>query len=225
MVSNFTWLVSLKTYKLVCECITRTYVETEEAELHIFGSQGKAEVWKRNFRSLEVLAKMKCGSGLIHIWKSWQNKCGRWTRSFESWPSGSTESGTSVFWQSRKSRIVDAELHIFGSPGRDEMRKWTYPYLEVLVEKVRKKNEIFRSPGRAEVRKVELLIFGSKDRAELRKQSFRLLKVLAEKSWCPEAELYIVGSKGRREVRKWNFTSYEELAQQKCGTDFMSHHW
>ena len=40
------------------------------------------------------------------------------------------------------------------------MRKWTYPYLEVLVEQVRKKNEIFRSPGRAEVRKAELLIFG-----------------------------------------------------------------
>ena len=62
------------------------------------------------------------------------------------------------------------------------MRKWTYPYLEVLLEQVRKKNEIFRSPGRAEVRKEEVLIFGSKDRAELRKQSFRILKVLAEQS-------------------------------------------
>ena len=29
---------------------------------------------------------------------------------------------------------MEAELHIFGSPGRDEMRKWTYPYLEVLVK-------------------------------------------------------------------------------------------
>ena len=53
------------------------------------------------------------------------------------------------------------------------MRKWTYPYLEVLVEQVRKKNEIFRSPGRAEVRKADLLIFGSQERVELRKQSFR----------------------------------------------------
>ena len=87
----------------------------------------------------------------------------------KSWPSGSTESGISDLWQSRQRRSTEAELHIFGSPGRDGMGKWTNPYLEVLVEQVRKKNEIFRSPGRAEVRKAELLIFGSKDRAELRK--------------------------------------------------------
>ena len=180
-----------------------------EAEFQIFGSPGKDEM----------------GSGLIHIWKSWQNKCGRWTRSFESWSSGSTESGTSDLWQSRQSRSAEAELHIFGSPGRDEMRKWTYPYLEVLVEQVRKKNEIFQSPGWTKVRKAELLIFDSKDRAELRKRSFRPLKVLVEQSWCAEAELHIVGSQDRTEVRKGNFTSYEELAEQKCGTDFMTHHW
>ena len=120
---------------------------------------------------------------------------------------------------------AEAELHIFGSPGRDEMRKWTYLYFEVLVEQVRKKNEIFRSPGRAEVCKADLLIFGSKDRSELRKQSFRPLNALAKQSWCVEAELHIVGSQGRTEVRKRNFTSYKELAEQKCGTDFMSHHW
>ena len=37
----------------------------------------------------------------------------------------------------------EAELRIFGSPRRDEMRKWIYPYLEVLAEQVRKMNEIF----------------------------------------------------------------------------------
>ena len=47
------------------------------AEVQIFGSQGRAEVRERNFTSLEVPAEMKCGSGLTHIWKSWQNKCGR----------------------------------------------------------------------------------------------------------------------------------------------------
>ena len=61
-----------------------------------------------------------------------------------------------------QSKSAEAELHIFGSPGRDEIRKWTYLYLEVLAEQVRKMNEIFRSPGRAEVRKAELQIFGSK---------------------------------------------------------------
>ena len=195
----------------------------------------------RNFRSLAVKAAQNCGSATSHIWKSRQ----RWNAEVDlpmlgspgrtsvederdiskSWPSGSTERGTSDLWQSRQSRSAEAELYIFGSPGRDEMRKWTYPHLEVLVQQVRKKDEIFRSPGRAEVRKAELLIFGNKDKAELRKRSFRPLNVLAEQSWCAEAELNIIGSKGRTEVRKRNFTSYEELAEQKCGTDFMSHHW
>ena len=61
----------------------------------------------------------------------------------KSWPSESTESGTSDLWQSRQSRSAEAEHHIFGSPGRDEMQKWTYPYLEVLAEQVWKMNEIF----------------------------------------------------------------------------------
>ena len=71
---------------------------------------------------------------------------------------------------------MEAEFQLFGSPGKDEMRKWTYPYLGVLTEQVWKMNEIFR--------------------------------VLAERKY------------GKR-----NFTSYKELAEQKCGTDFMSHHW
>ena len=40
--------------------------EVRKAELQIFGSQGSAEVRKRNFTSLKVLAKMKCGSGPTH---------------------------------------------------------------------------------------------------------------------------------------------------------------
>ena len=177
----------------------------------IFPVLAERKYGKRNFRSLAVKAEHKCGSGTSHLWKS------RLT-----W---NAASGLTHIWQSRQSTSAEAELHIFGSPGWHEMRKWTYPYLEILVEQVRKKNEIFRNPGRAEVRKAELLIFGSKDRAELRKQSFRPLNVLTEQSWCAEAELHIVGSQGRTEVRKQNFTSYEELAEQKCGTDFMSHHW
>ena len=51
--------------------------EVRKAELEIFGSQGSAEVRKCNFTSLKVPAEMKCGSGLTHTWKSWQNKCGR----------------------------------------------------------------------------------------------------------------------------------------------------
>ena len=116
------------------------------------------------FTSLKVPIEMKCGSGLTNTWKSWQNKCGRLTRSFEVMTERKYGKRTSDLWQSRQSTNAEAELHFFGSPGTDEMRKWTYPYLEVLVEQMRKKNEIF--PGRAEVRKAELLIIGSKDGAE-----------------------------------------------------------
>ena len=74
-----------------------------------------------------------------------------------------------------------AELHIFGSPGRDEMRKWTITSLEVLVEKnAEAELEIFRSPGRTEVWKAEFHIFANQGRAEVWKQSFRPLEVLAE---------------------------------------------
>ena len=54
------------------------------------------------------------------------------------------------------------------------MRKWTYPYLEVLAE------QDLSSPGRAEVRKAELQVFDSQGRAEVRKRSFTSLKVPAE---------------------------------------------
>ena len=75
---------------------------------------------------------------------------------------------------------MEAESQIFGSPGKDEMRKWTYPYLEVLAEQVWKTKEICRSPDRAEVRKAELQIFGSQCRAEVRKRNFTSLEVPAE---------------------------------------------
>ena len=159
----------------------------------MYGGTEEPEVWERNFRSLEVLAKMKCGSGLIHTWKSWQNKCGRWTRSFESWPSGSTESGTSDLWQSRQRWSAGAQLHILESLGRDTLRKWTYPCLEVLAEQVWKTNEIFRSLDRAEVRKVELQIFGSHGRAEQKCGSGTSHLWKSRQTWNAEVDLPIFG--------------------------------
>ena len=55
------------------------------AELHIFGSQGRAEVRKRNFTFLTVNAERKCGCG------------------------------TSDLWQSRQSGNAEAEHQVFGS--------------------------------------------------------------------------------------------------------------
>ena len=92
-----------------------------------------------------------------------------------------------------RTEVRKAELKVFGSqgraevrkrnfesPGRDETRKWTYPYLEVLAEQVWKMSEIFRSPDRAEIRKAELQIFGSQGRAEVRKRNFISLEVPTE---------------------------------------------
>ena len=58
------------------------------------------------------------------------------------------------------------DIHIFGSPDR------TSAEAEL---------EIFRSSGRTEMRKAELHIFGSQGRAEVRKRSFSTLEVLAER--------------------------------------------
>ena len=86
-----------------------------EAELPIFGNEGRVLVekpifrslavktermQKRNCKSLEVQAEMKCGSGTSHLWKSWQNKCGK--RNFRSLPvkvERKRGSRTSHIWQ------------------------------------------------------------------------------------------------------------------------------
>ena len=123
-----------------------------EAELPIFGNEGRvlvekpifrflavktANVQKRNCKSLEVQAEMKCGSGTAHLWKSWQNKCGK--RNFRSlpvkaerkcgsrishiWQSRQCGRGTSDLWQSRQGGNAEAEHQVFGSQGRAEVWK------------------------------------------------------------------------------------------------------
>ena len=42
---------------------------SEEAELQVFGSQGRSEVRKRNLISLSVKAERKWGSGTSDIWQ------------------------------------------------------------------------------------------------------------------------------------------------------------
>ena len=110
------------------------------------------------------------------------------------------------------------------------MWKWTYPYLEVLAEQVRKMNEIFRSPGRAEVQKAELQIFGSQGRTEVRKRNFTSLKVPAEikcgsglthiwKSWQNKSEdERDLRSLAERKYGKWNFRSVAVKTERNCGS-------
>ena len=75
------------------------------AELHIFGSKGRAEVRKRNFTFLAVNAERKCGRG------------------------------TSDLWQSRQSVNADAEHQVFGSQGRAEVWKRNFWSLAIKTER------------------------------------------------------------------------------------------
>ena len=122
---------------LVEKPIFRSLRESAEAKLQIFGSPGRDEMRKRNFTSLEVLAKQVrkvelqifASQGRAEVRKQnftylavkAERKCG---------------SGTSHFWQSRQNESADAELQIFGSKDRAEA-----------------KLQIFGCQSRAEVRK------------------------------------------------------------------------
>ena len=137
-------------------------------KLQIFCSQGRREVWRRNYPYLAM--KAEC------YWRS----------------------RSSDLWQSRLSESADAKLQIFGSPGRDEMRKRNFKSLEVLAEQVRKaERQIFasqdgkrkcgsrtshiwqsRQSGSAEA---ELHISGSQCRTKVRTWNFRSLAVKAER--------------------------------------------
>ena len=85
-----------------------------EAELPMFGNEGRVLVEKPIFRSLPVMTERKCRSETAnlwksrqrwnaeaeHIWKSWQNKCEKWN--FRSLPVKAERkrgSRTSHIWQ------------------------------------------------------------------------------------------------------------------------------
>ena len=114
-------------------------------------SQGRRKVWRRNYPYLAM--KAEC-------W--WRGR-------------------SSDLWQSRLSESADAKLQIFGSPGRDEMRKRNFTSLEVLAEQVRKAEPDLCQSRQSGSAGAELHIFGSQGRAEVRKQNFTFLAVNAER--------------------------------------------
>ena len=100
-----------------------------EAELPIFGNEGRVLVEKPIFRSLAVKIERKCRSETANLWKSRQ----RWN----------VEAELQIFASQDR-----AELHIFGSQGRAEVRKRNFTLLAVNAER-----KCRRSQGRAEMRK------------------------------------------------------------------------
>ena len=129
---------------------------------------------KRNCKSLEVQAEMKRGSGTSHLWKSWQNKCGK--RNFRSLPV-------------RQSGSAGAELHIFGSKGTAEvwMQKRNFTFLAVNAERKcgRGTSDLCQSRQSGNV-EAEHQVFGSQGRAEVWKRNFRSLAVKTERK-CSQA--------------------------------------
>ena len=94
-------------------------------------------------------------------------------------------------------QVRKAELQMFASQGRAEVRKQNLTYLAVKAErKCGSGTSHFWQSVQNESADVELQIFASKDRAE--------------------AELQVFGSQGRAEVRKLNIRSLAVKAEQKC---------
>ena len=147
------------------------------------GNVGRVLVEKPIFRSLAVKIERKCRSETANLWKSRQ----RWNaeRNFTS-------------LEVLAEQVRKAELQIFASQGRAEVRKQNITYLAVKAERKcgSGTSHIWQSMQN-ESADVELQIFGSKDRAE--------------------AELQFCGSQGRAEVQKRNIRSLAIKAEQKCG--------
>ena len=108
-----------------------------EAELHIFGSQGRAEVRKRNFTYFGSLCRTK-----VRTWnfRSLAVKTERKQnfRSLEVKAERKCGSRTSGLWQSRQSRSVEAEFQIISRQVRAEVRKQHCRSLTVQSLDVRK---------------------------------------------------------------------------------------
>ena len=93
-------------------------VEVRKVELQICGRQGRTEVRKRNFTSLNVPAEMKYGSGHPYfevlaeqVWKM-----------------------NEIFRSPSRAEVRKAEFQIYGSQGRTEVRKLNFTSLKVPTE-------------------------------------------------------------------------------------------
>ena len=156
---------------------------------------------------------MKCGSGTSHLWKSWQDKCGK--RNFRSLPvkaerkcrsrfshiwrsrqSGSAEARP-YFWQSMQNESADVELQIFGSKDRAEAEL-----------------QIFGSQGRTEVRNRNIRSWHSRQSrsVEAKFQTFEP----SRQSGSAEAAMEIFDRQIKLDVRKQILTSLTGQYPSDC---------
>ena len=167
-----------------------------EAELPMFGNEGRVLVEKPIFRSLAVKTERKCRSETANLWKSRR----RWNAEAELHIFGSpgrtsAESGTSDLCQSRQSGSTGAQLHIFGSKGR---------------------------AGSAEA---ELHIFGSQCTTKVRTWNFRSLAVKAERK-CGSGTSGLWQSRQSRSVEaEFQIFSRQDRAEVKSSTLTVQSSW
>ena len=141
-------------------------VNAEQKCVHIFGNEGRSEMW--NYRSFAIKAEGKCGGGTTHIWQCFIGVLVEKpiVRSLAVKTERKCRSETANLWNFRQRWNAEAELHIFGSPGRTSAESGT----SYLCQS--------RQSGSAGA---ELHIFGSQGRAEVRKRNFTFLAVNAER--------------------------------------------
>ena len=128
--------------------------------------------------------------------------------------------------------VRKAELQIFASQGKAEVRKQNFTYLAVKTErKCGRETSHFWQSMENESADVELQIFGSKDRAEA-KRYFRSLAVKAERkcgsgtsglwqsrqSRSVEAEFQIFSRQDRAVVRKQHCRCLTVQSSWTCGS-------
>ena len=81
-------------------------------------------------------------------------------------------------------QVRKAELQIFASQGRAEVREQNLTYLAVKIERnCGSGTSHFRQSVQNESADVELQVFGSQGRAEMRKRNTRSLAVKAERKY------------------------------------------
>ena len=137
-----------------------------EAELPIFGNEGRVLVEKPIFRSLAVKTERKCRSETANLWQSRQ----RWTAEAER-----------HILEVLAEHVRKAELQIFASQCRAEEREQNFTYLTVKAErKCGSGTSHFWQSMQNESADVELQIFGSQGRVEMRKRNIRYLAVKKE---------------------------------------------
>ena len=156
-------------------------IKAEQTCVHIFGNEGRSEMW--NYRSFEVKAEGKCGGGTTHIWQWRQSVSGEADLQIfgsQDWAKVQKRNCRSLEVQA-KMKCGSGTSHLLKS-WQNKCAKRNFRSLPVKTERKcgSRTSHIWQSrqSGSAEA---ELHIFGSQCRTKVRTWNFRSLAVKAER--------------------------------------------